>query len=82
MDTFSEVRDAIIQTIGSDFSLIKPESELEGGLGLDSLDIIEMTIVLEDRLNIELDSGYSNKWSTVKDIMQAVDEQLKVKQNG
>lgn len=78
MDTFSEVRDAIIHTVRCSFDLVKPESELENDLELDSLDVVEMAVELEDRLNIDLGWDH-HKWSTVKDVMQAVDEQLKVK---
>lgn len=81
MDTFSEVRDAIIHTVGSNFDSVEPESRLEDDLGLDSLDTVEMAVELEDRLNIDLGWDYT-KWSTVKDVMQAVDEQLKGKKHG
>lgn len=62
------------------FNEVLPNSTMEE-LGLDSLDIVEASMELEDRLGIDLDWDHY-KWITVQDLMNSVDEQLKVKQNG
>jgi acyl carrier protein len=46
--------DFMVELEGIDPSIIKPESKLAADLGLDSLDHVELIMLIEDELNIHI----------------------------
>ncbi len=63
------------------YSGVKPEevkldSQLVGGLGMDSLDIIELVMAIEEEFSIEVDDADSEKWSTVSDAVATVTKEM------
>ena len=47
---------------------IKPEARLEEDLGLDSLDVIQLSCAVEDKYNVELDDSFISRETSVRDI--------------
>lgn len=47
---------------------VTPTMRLKEDLGCDSLDAVEITMLLEDELSIELDDDRIENWKTVQDI--------------
>lgn len=48
------VIDGIIELEGIDSNIVKPESKLAADLGLDSLDHVELIMLVEDELGIHI----------------------------
>lgn len=51
---------------------ITPETELVSGLGCDSLDIIELTMALEEEFGIRIDDEVAEKLVTVQQVIEHV----------
>ncbi len=71
MDISSKVIEALAQRRGSDPSQITPETRF-GDLALDSLDVAEMVMDLEDTFNVTID--ISKVKGTVGDLIQVISE--------
>lgn len=57
-------------------SKLSLDDDLSTDLGLDSLDIIEIIMAMEDHFEIEIPDEDSEKWSTVQDILDYMDIKL------
>lgn len=57
---------------------IKPQAQLESDLGLDSLDIVQLTCAIEDKYNIEIDDSFITRETSVKDIENLIESPPKV----
>ena len=55
---------------------IGPETELRAGLGLNSLDAVDLVMALEDEFDIELPDDELTAFETVGDVAAAVGRQL------
>ena len=80
---FEAVCKAIRDTICEPFEHIYPSSNLRNDLGLDSLDITEIAMALEENFISEknpdahgIDEDDSSRWHTVQDIMDFLHEQF------
>jgi len=51
---------------------IKPEAKLKDDLGLDSLDMIQLSCAVEDKYNIEMDDSYISQETSVGDIEKLI----------
>ena len=71
MSTFEKIAAAVADSKGLDLSAIKPESTFQD-LGVDSLDVAELVMSLEDEfgITIELDESIQ----TVADMVKLIDE--------
>ena len=74
MTTFETIAKLIAETKDMDVSAIKPEMTF-ADLGLDSLDVAELVMNMEDELNVTIEISPSLK--TVQDVVTLVDEQKK-----
>jgi acyl carrier protein len=53
-------------------SALTPQTELVGTLGMDSLDMVELAMALEDEFDIDIDDDSISAKSTVKDVVELV----------
>ena len=67
------VKEAIIDTVGPDFNAESHKS-MKNDLGMDSLDIMDMTIKIETSLGIALNGDVVNKLDTVGELEQYIFE--------
>ena len=74
MSTFETIAKLIAETKHMEVSAIKPEMTF-ADLGLDSLDVAELVMNMEDELNVTIEISPSLK--TVQDVVTLVDEQKK-----
>ena len=74
MSTFETIAKMLAETKDMDASAVKPESTF-ADLGLDSLDVAELVMNMEDELNVTIEISPSLK--TVQDVVTLVDEQKK-----
>ena len=75
METIEKVKEIVL----SKFSFINQEDLTENAslindLGMDSLDIVEMTFEIEGELNITIDVLEAEKWVTFGDVVNTVNK--------
>lgn len=59
-----------------DVSSLKEEDKL-AALGLDSLDLVEVMLEIEDQLHIEFDSSEIGEVATLGDVLKLIETKLK-----
>lgn len=74
MDTKKVVSDILAKRI--DISSLKEEDSLKD-IGLDSLDLVEVMLEIEDTLGIEFDSEEIAELTTLKSVLDLIDKKIK-----
>ena len=74
---FETVREIIATQLGMDANKIKPESDIINDLGLDSLDIVELVMTLEEKWNIVADDEDIKTLKTVADVVKYIENNAK-----
>jgi len=64
----------LAEVLGCDVSLIRPDSHLIDDLGMDSLDIVELSMTMEEEFDIYIDDSIFKSLSTVGDIYPVIAE--------
>ncbi len=72
-DLYSTFTEVLTDEFGVPADDIAPEATFEA-LGLDSLDVVELTLVLEERTGVKLEDEELEDVVTVKDAMDAVEK--------
>lgn len=73
--TFDKVKDIIVENLGCDELEVTMEATLMDDLGADSLDAVELSLALEDELGVKIPDEDFEKMTTVKDIVDYIDQQ-------
>ncbi|EMH25339.1 acyl carrier protein [Helicobacter pylori] len=73
---FETIRAVIAEQLGIDVSQVTPEAEFVKDLGVDSLDIVELIMALEEKFNIEISDEQAEKIVNVGDVMRYIEKQL------
>lgn len=72
MKTYDDCMDAIARVLsehcGTDVEQVRPESELQADLGLDSVGLLSLALELENRFEIYLGEDTDNPPVTVDDV--------------
>jgi len=63
-----------------DAELLKPESLLYEDIGLDSLDAVDLIVIVDKKLGIRIDEEEARSLRTLEDVYKIIDELLKEKQ--
>ncbi|WRC05477.1 acyl carrier protein [Helicobacter pylori] len=66
----------IAEQLGIDVSQVTPEAKFVKDLGVDSLDIVELIMALEERFGIEIPDEQAEKIVNVGDVMRYIEKQL------
>lgn len=70
---FKEIADIIAEQFGVDLDSITPETTFEDDLGADSIDIVELSMALEDQYDVgEMSEDDLAGISTVGDLVQYI----------
>ena len=72
-DTFELVKETIIELLGVDASKVTPEARFREELEADSLDIVELIMALEDKMNIEISDEDAQNITTVGATVEYID---------
>ncbi len=80
MSVFEVVREIIVEILDIPVEEIKMESTFEKDLDADSLDIVEMLMLLEEKYDIEIPEETAEGMKTVKDVVDYVEQRLKEKE--
>ena len=72
-----KTRALIAQKLNLDESEVTPEKSLTNDLGADSLDIVEMSMMLEREFNLKFDESDTEKMQTVGDLYRLIETYTK-----
>ncbi len=73
---FETIQAVIAEQLEIDVSQVTPEAKLVKDLGVDSLDIVELIMALEERFGIEIYDEQAEKIVNVGDVMRYIEKQL------
>jgi acyl carrier protein len=73
------VEDILIETLDVNRDQLKPEARLEDDLGADSLEIVEIIMLLEEKFDISIPDEKSETVKTVAQTFEAVSDLLQQK---
>jgi len=76
-DTFSEIKDIIIELLDIDPEKITMESRFREDLEADSLDLVELIMAFEDKFGGEISDEDAQKITTVGEAVQYIDSHMK-----
>ncbi len=68
--TFEEIKNVIVESINCDADEVTMTATLEGDLGADSLDAIELNMALEEAFNVTIPESELVNMKTVGDIVR------------
>ena len=74
---FEKVKSVIVEQLGIDESEIKIESKFAEDLGVDSLEIFEIVMSLEEAFEIEIPNEDIESIKDIKGIVKYIEEKLK-----
>lgn len=66
---FEKIRDLIVEEVGVDTDQVTMEASFKDDLNIDSLDLFEMVMALEEEFDVEIPSEDLEKMDTVGDIV-------------
>ncbi|WRG10518.1 acyl carrier protein [Helicobacter pylori] len=66
----------IAEQLEIDASQVTPEAKFVKDLGVDSLDVVELIMALEERFGIEISDEQAEKIVNVGDVMRYIEKQL------
>ncbi len=72
--TFETIRDIIVEQLSVDPSLVTEDTNLMKDLEADSLDAVEIIMAIESQFDIEIPDDEAEKFQTVEDLVEYVDE--------
>lgn len=76
-DTFTEVKEIIIDLLGVDESKITPEARFREELEADSLDLVELIMAFEDKFGGEISDEDAQKITTVGEVVTYIETRMK-----
>ncbi|MBZ9609705.1 acyl carrier protein [Clostridium estertheticum] len=74
---FEKVKNVIVEQLGIDEAEVKMESNFTDDLGIDSLEIFEIVMSLEEAFEIEIPNEDIENIKDVKGIVNYIEEKLK-----
>ena len=75
--SLEKVKKLLAEQLNIDANTITEKSRVIEDLGADSLDVVEMLMVLEDEFNVTVSDEESLKLKTVGDIVALIDKKVK-----
>lgn len=73
MKTYERVIEIILENLGVDESELTENTNLVEDLGIDSLDMVELAMQLEDEFDMDIEDEEMEKLQTVKDIVEYIE---------
>jgi acyl carrier protein len=70
------IKEVISEVLRVDVELIQPESHFIDDLGADSLDTVELIMVLEEEFDIEIPEDEADELDTVEKVILHIEQQL------
>ena len=81
MITIAELKDMFTAVFGQgmDFSNLSEASDLRKDVGMNSISLLYMAMVLEEKYSIQFDNNDFAKINTVKDVIEIVESKVQAK---
>ena len=76
MSVFETVKEIIVEVKDISPDAIQMESRFAEDLEADSLDVVEMIMLLEEKFEFEIPEEVAEKLKTVKDVVDYIEKQL------
>ena len=76
-DTFTEVKEIVIDLLGVDESKVTIDARFREDLEADSLDLVELIMAFEDKFGGEISDEDAQKVTTVGEVVKYIDEHMK-----
>jgi len=76
MSTEEKIKNIIIEQLGVSADEVVPEASFVDDLGADSLDLVELVMVLEEEFGKEIPDEDAEKIQTVKDAINYINEHM------
>lgn len=73
MNNFEKIRDMIVDRFDIEADLVKPETNIIDDLGVDSLDVAELLLVIEDEFSVTVPEEKITSLKTVQDIVNFIE---------
>ena len=73
---FEKLKAIVVNQIGIDAEIVKPESDIIKDLGCDSLDIVDMLMSVEDEFGVTIDDSDVSEMKTVLDVVNFIDKRI------
>ncbi len=70
---FDQIKTMIAGVLGSDGKNITPESKLKSGLGISSVEFVDLAMTIEEEFGVTLDEDMLKKLETVDDLCKYVE---------
>ena len=75
-DIFEKLKAIAVNQIGIDEEKVTPESDIIKDLGLDSLDIVDMLMSVEETFGITIDDGDVAEMKTGADVVKFIEDNV------
>ena len=72
MTNFDQIKKIIVDQLGVDEDAVTPETSIEN-LGVDSLDLVETIMTVEDEFGVQFEDGDVENLKTVGDIVRYIE---------
>ena len=74
MSTFERVQKIICEQLEIDSHLVTEEASMSGDLGADSLDLVDLSMSIEEEFNLEVPDDVLDHVRTVGDIVKFIED--------
>ena len=74
MSTFERVQKIICEQLEIDSHLVTEDASISGDLGADSLDLVDLSMSIEEEFNIEVPDDVLDPVRTVGDIVKFIED--------
>lgn len=74
MSTFERVQKIICEQLEIDSHLVTEEASISGDLGADSLDLVDLSMSIEEEFNLEVPDDVLDHVRTVGDIVKFIED--------
>jgi len=73
-DNLTRLQRIVGRQLGIDPSQIQPEADFSQQLGADSLDLVELVMLIEDEFDIEIEDEIANQITTLRGALEYIEE--------
>jgi acyl carrier protein len=73
-DNLIRLQNIVGKQLGIDPSEIKPEADFSKQLGADSLDVVELVLLIENEFDIEIEDEIANQITTVRGALDYIEK--------
>lgn len=74
MNTADRIIGILAEKVGIETTEINPDTTLAEDLGLDSLDMVEVSMTLEEKFNVDVDMEELTNMSTVENLTNYIEQ--------